>query len=1086
VFNLKNPEERQRAGRCGGRYRISLSAICTIFFVIVSTGNLRAATTPITPTSPEGINITNAAQLLDDFGAHQAAQEIRAKLAAGGYSYGNIDGNAETDFAMSNPRSSTAISTGFVHFASGAQSQANRFDFKLRLACLLFHENVHANQGYFNYRKNSFEPPAWMATINMEATWVSFAVQGVPTNLWPGNDPTAGGRSLTPQETLALIKEMKSYIAEFRAGEGHDPYYGLDPNGTDVTNLNAWETYLNSVEPTYQAIVNAIGAPSTAGTNSPASGGGGTTGTANGTNQPGTPAGPSTNPANQPTQANNNPGGTTTPAPQTPPSTDGKTPPDTNQPAPGGGTPQTPSNPQPPAPTNSGGVNLAPGAPGAPGGATGTTPAPVAAGPREIGSTTNNGVTTTVFRNPDGTLTTVSKDAQGNTVANPAPPVPPTITAPPAAVGPKEIGSTTNNGVTTTVFRNPDGTLTTVSKDAQGNTVANPAPPIPPTVTAPAVSNCPPGQVCVSTNQTAAANVGASGVTPQAPNSAGGTTTSAPQTNPVIGGGTAQPPTSGSASTLNPATYPPELGNGGNSAVGAGTPPPPANGATTPGGASSSGGAAQASPGANNVTPGGSAGQATTQDVTNAANNGGFALPPGTFNTPNHGAAGGATPQPGSTQTGQIAPANPAGNNAGVGALGGNPVIGTPPPSDAGPSRSATNRLHYDDRQFPPPQEPCPACDSMYPGLKAAFYQVNTNMIRTRAEEDAARQHFDDLYTAYINCVKACSSTATPHLAIGGGNNVIGAGGVGALNFNPFTNSFLLNATNTALNGIVVPVIQNVTVSLPAMNAPPSNPNPGADMRVAPRDPNARSTSARYRSEGWMQLASFHPRDPLLALSPRGLLGWLGAPEPQAGGAGQLIYSLVANGNSSGEALELQVFDPSGAVKNPDVPEGMVLEPLKQGSAKPVSEIERGANILKKPLVAYCVEYAKLPPEVGMLYRLAPQAVQDKFSGIRQVLQAGRELAAAGKFHPDSDADAYNDSIRQYALWTKIGNWDQQKFGEVFLEKTQENAVAAKVKWTKQMAQALNGLIPGRWRDISMVLDEAGRLSKAPSAQSGP
>jgi hypothetical protein len=411
--------------------------------------------------------------------------------------------------------------------------------------------------------------------------------------------------------------------------------------------------------------------------------------------------------------------------------------------------------------------------------------------------------------------------------------------------------------------------------------------------------------VCVSTNRTAAANAGASGVTSQAPNSPGGATTSVPPTNPVIGGSTPQAPTGGNASTFNPATYPRELGNGANFTVGGG-------------------------------------------------------------------------------------------------ASGGNPVATTP--------RGG-----------------------------------------------------------------ATTNSPTPP----------STGGTGALNFT-VPNSFLLNATNTALNGIVVPVIQNVTVSLPAMNAPPSNPNPGAEMRIAPRDPNARSASETHRSEGWMQLASFHPRDPLLALSPRGLLAWLGAPEPQAGGASQLIYSLVANGNSSGDALELQVFDPSGAVKNPDVPEGMVLEPLKQGSAKPVSEIERGANILKKPLVAYCVDYAKLPPEAGMLYRLAPQAVQVKFSGIRQVLQAGRELAAAGKFHPDSDADAYNDSIRQYALWTKIGNWDQQKFGEVFLEKTQENAVAAKVKWTKQMAQALNGLIPGRWRDISMVLDEAGRLSKAPSAQSGP
>jgi hypothetical protein len=1060
MFDRKNPLERQCAGRCGGRYRISLLAICTFFFVIVSAGHLRAATTPITPTSPEGINITNAANLLDELGQKQAAQEIKAKLAAGGYSYGNIDGNAETDFATSNLRSSTAISTGFVHFAPGAQSQANRFDFKLRLACLLFHENVHANQGYFNYRKNSFEPPAWMATINMEMTWVSLAVQGLPTNLWPGNNPTSGGRPLSPQETLALIKELKSYIAEFRAGEGHDPYYGLDPKSPEVTNLIAWETYLNSAEPAYQAIVNATATPAAAGTSSPASGG--ASGTASGTNQPSTPAGPSTNPTNQPTQANNNPGGTTTPAPQTPPSTGGNTPPDANQPAPGGGTPQTPSNPQPPAPTNSGGVNLAPGAPGGaaavPGSATGATPAPAAASPKEIGSTTNNGVTTTVFRNPDGTLTTVSKDAQGNTVANPAPPIPPTVTTPPAAAspkeigsttnngvtttvfrnpdgtlttvskdghgntvanpappipptvttpppaaaGPKEIGSTTNNGVTTTVFRNPDGTLTTVSKDAQGNTIANPAPPIPPTVTAPPVSNCPPGQVCAPTNQTAAANAVASGATPQTPNSPGGTTLPAPQTNPAIGGVTPQLPTGGNPPTFNPAANAPDLGNGGNSTIGAGA---------------SSGNTVA-------TTPGGGA-------MTNSP------TPPTT----------GLTPE----ETSRLA------------------QVFTPSPCS--PCEAEWNRFQMAIARAGQHVREHGVVSDQY---HQEELQASRNYYQCEARKCAEKP--SNAQPGAANAIGGGAASGAPNPNPTGGNNVIGAG---ALNFT-VPNSLLLNATNTALNGIVVPMIQNVTVSLPATNASPSDPNPGANMRIAPRDPNVRSASTTRRTGGWMQLAAFHPRDPLLALSPRGLLGWLGVPEPQAGGAGQLIYSLVANGNSSGQALELQVFDPSGAVKNPDVPEGMVLEPLKQGSAKPVSEIERGANILKKPLVAYCVDYAKLPPEAGMLYRLAPQAVQDKFGGIRSVLQAGRELAAAGKFHPDSDADAYKDSIRQYALWTKIGNWDQQKFGEVFLEKTQENAVAAKVKWTKQMAQVVSGLVPGRWRDISMVLDEASKLSSAP------
>jgi len=78
---------------------------------------------------------------------------------------------------------------------------------------------------------------------------------------------------------------------------------------------------------------------------------------------------------------------------------------------------------------------------------------------------------------------------------------------------------------------------------------------------------------------------------------------------------------------------------------------------------------------------------------------------------------------------------------------------------------------------------------------------------------------------------------------------------------------------------------------------------------------------------------------------------------------------------------------------------------------------------LAKPREAYCVDCLKLPPEAGMLYRQAPQAVQDKPSPIRTEFKASRELAAAGKSPPDSDAAAYNDSIRLWALWSEIEGW---------------------------------------------------------------
>jgi hypothetical protein len=248
-----------------------------------------------------------------------------------------------------------------------------------------------------------------------------------------------------------------------------------------------------------------------------------------------------------------------------------------------------------------------------------------------------------------------------------------------------------------------------------------------------------------------------------------------------------------------------------------------------------------------------------------------------------------------------------------------------------------------------------------------------------------------------------------------------------------------------------------------------------------------------------LQPVAFHPSNALDAL-PSGTvvrvvprahsmrLATRRAPQPATQAAAPVSFSLVANGNSSGDAFEVQVVDPTGKLKEIRAPDGLILEPLKRGSAKPVSAAP-GEKVVKHPLRAYCVDYAKDPPEPEAIYRVAAPDIQERYKPIRMVMRAGRELAAAGKFHPDSDADAYNDSIRQYSLWTKLENWNEQKFGEVFLEKTKQNAVAAKVKWSKQMDQAVRALVPGRWSDVAMVLEEAKKLetsSQAPGAPSAP
>ena len=239
---------------------------------------------------------------------------------------------------------------------------------------------------------------------------------------------------------------------------------------------------------------------------------------------------------------------------------------------------------------------------------------------------------------------------------------------------------------------------------------------------------------------------------------------------------------------------------------------------------------------------------------------------------------------------------------------------------------------------------------------------------------------------------------------------------------------------------------------------------------------------SRGRANPYLQLAAFHSGDGPQALAPGTLVRLVPTSQsssqaaPQA--AAPISFSFVANGNASGEAFELRVVDPSGKLQEIRAPDGLILEPLERGSVIPVSA-GPGQKLVSRKLNAYCVKYDEDPPEPDAIYRVAAPEIQEQYKPIRSVMRAGRELAAAGKFHPDTDATAYIISIRQYALWTKLENWNEEKFGEVFREKTKKIAEDSKIPWTKELDQALRALVPGRWRDISMVLEQARKLEAA-------
>ena len=353
----------------------------------------------------------------------------------------------------------------------------------------------------------------------------------------------------------------------------------------------------------------------------------------------------------------------------------------------------------------------------------------------------------------------------------------------------------------------------------------------------------------------------------------------------------------------------------------------------------------------------------------------------------------------------------------------------------------------------------------------------------------------------YDRCAKRCES-GTP--ATGTGINVMGGG----ISVTPTSGtsipsgSGLLTSTGLfPLTGLVQtgnllygttplePLEQNITISnqirFPVSGGPPPPPPPPEVDEDAWRSLTGPvDFTADHTPAGPLQFIAWHPGESKFAWA-----RFVRADEEESGEQAQtgIIYSIVANGKSSGEAMELQAIDPSGKLQQVELPEGTILEPLKRGTANPVPpQAPPGGKRFTMQLTAYCVDRAKLPPQPGQLYRLAPPAVQAKYPGVSSVLRAGREMAARGALHPDSDAKEYADSIQQYSVWAKLENWDQQKFTEMFLEHTKKNAQAMNVTWTQQMDQAVRTLAPGRWQDVSQVLETARKYPDTAAGRGTP
>jgi hypothetical protein len=108
------------------------------------------------------------------------------------------------------------------------------------------------------------------------------------------------------------------------------------------------------------------------------------------------------------------------------------------------------------------------------------------------------------------------------------------------------------------------------------------------------------------------------------------------------------------------------------------------------------------------------------------------------------------------------------------------------------------------------------------------------------------------------------------------------------------------------------------------------------------------------------------------------------------------------------------------------------------------------------------------------VYRLADRAVQQSGTPVSAILDAGRLLQDLGGLHPDTDAEDYFHSIRQWAIWVHEEGLDRDAFAAEFVEHVRRTFEAAGHDWTPDVERRLNEFIPNRWNDVVAILAVAG------------
>ncbi len=221
-----------------------------------------------------------------------------------------------------------------------------------------------------------------------------------------------------------------------------------------------------------------------------------------------------------------------------------------------------------------------------------------------------------------------------------------------------------------------------------------------------------------------------------------------------------------------------------------------------------------------------------------------------------------------------------------------------------------------------------------------------------------------------------------------------------------------------------------------------------------------------------------------------------------AGAPPRFRYKITGLGTSTGNALQLQVWNESscslhflvtdGAVLNPKgfterLIAGLILgnPPLKDfqkmitmgamlslsspagAAAAGITTTVPPGGTATTPLRSYCLELRKLAPHPKTEYKFADADEQQKLGTNRSIVDKTFHLRQTGQLPL---AHQTLDGVIQWSLWTRLEGMDEKKFREEYFKLVRKNYDAQKKKWDKDAERLIETSAQELWGHVRTVL----------------